>query len=47
VLAGFRRLLAPSGMLIVGFFDSDGHVAGFDDKVITAYRWPVDVFAAS
>jgi SAM-dependent methyltransferase len=45
VLAEFRRLLAPSGMLIAGFFDSDDTVAGFDHKVITAYRWPVDVFA--
>jgi SAM-dependent methyltransferase len=44
VLAGFRRLLASSGMLVVGFFDSDDDVAGFDHKVITAYRWPVDVF---
>jgi SAM-dependent methyltransferase len=45
VLAEFRRLLASSGMLIAGFFDSDDTVAGFDHKVITAYRWPVDVFA--
>jgi SAM-dependent methyltransferase len=44
VLAGFRRLLASSGMLVVGFFDSDEGVAGFDHKVTTAYRWPVDVF---
>jgi trans-aconitate methyltransferase len=45
VLAWFRRLLAPSGMLVVGFFDSDDDVAAFDHAVITAYRWPVDVFA--
>ena len=45
VLAEFRRLLASSGMLVVGFFDSDDGVTGFDHKVITAYRWPVDVFA--
>jgi hypothetical protein len=32
-------------MLIAGFFDSDDAVAGFDHKVITAYHWPVDVFA--
>ena len=44
VLAEFRRLLATSGMLVVGFFDSDDDVARFDHKVITAYRWPVDVF---
>ena len=45
VLTEFRRLLAPSGVLVVGFFDSDDDVAAFDHKVITAYRWPVDVFA--
>ena len=45
VLAEFRRLLAPLGVLVVGFFDSDDDVAAFDHKVITAYRWPVDVFA--
>jgi SAM-dependent methyltransferase len=43
VLAVFHRLLAPSGMLVVGFFDGDDGVAAFDHKVITAYRWPVDV----
>lgn len=45
VLAEFRRLLTSSGMLVVGFFDSDDDVAGFDHKVITAYRWPVDIFS--
>ncbi len=45
VLAEFRRLLAPSGVLVAGFFDSDDDVAAFDHKVTTAYRWPVDVFA--
>ena len=45
VLAEFRRLLAPSGMLVIGFFDSDDEVAAFDHKVVTAYRWPVDVFS--
>ena len=45
VLAEFRRLLAPSGVLVAGFFDSDDAVAAFDHKVITAYRWPADVFA--
>jgi SAM-dependent methyltransferase len=45
VLAEFRRLLAPHGVLVVGFFDSDDDVAAFDHKVITAYRWPVDVLA--
>jgi hypothetical protein len=32
-------------MLVVGFFDSDSGVSEFDHKVITAFRWPVDVFA--
>jgi SAM-dependent methyltransferase len=45
VLAAFRRLLMPAGMLVVGFFDSDDGVVGFDHKVVTAYRWPVDVVA--
>lgn len=44
-LAEFRRLLAPSGGLVAGFFDSDDAVAAFDHKVITAYRWPADIFA--
>ena len=44
-LARFRRLLTSDGVLVVGFFDSDDDVAGFDHKVITAYRWPADVFA--
>lgn len=43
-LAGFRRLLTASGTLVVGFFDSDDEVAEFDHAVISAYRWPVDVF---
>jgi ubiquinone/menaquinone biosynthesis C-methylase UbiE len=42
VLAEFRRMLAPSGRLVIGFFDSDDEVAAFDHKVHTAYRWPVD-----
>lgn len=45
MLAEFRRLLVPAGLLVVGFFDGDDDVAGFDHRVITAYRWPVDVFA--
>lgn len=44
-LAGFRRLLAPAGMLVAGFFDSDDDVTQFDHQVTTAYRWPADVFA--
>jgi SAM-dependent methyltransferase len=45
-LAGFHRLLSPSGVLVIGFFDSDDGVAAFDHAVTTAYRWPVDVLAA-
>lgn len=44
VLAEFRRLLVPSGVLIVGFFDSDDGVQPFDHAVTTAYRWPVNTF---
>ncbi|GIF04866.1 class I SAM-dependent methyltransferase [Actinoplanes siamensis] len=40
-LAGFRRMLAPGGVLVIGFFPGDA-VAAFDHKVVTAYRWPVD-----
>ena len=45
VLTGFRGLLAPGGILVAGFFDSADGVSDFDHAVITAYRWPVDVFA--
>jgi hypothetical protein len=40
VLDGFRRAMAPTGTLVVGFFDGD-EVAAFDHKVVSAYRWPV------
>jgi len=43
VLADFRRLIAPSGTLVLGYFDSDGEVAAFDHAIITAYRWPADL----
>jgi hypothetical protein len=45
VLARFHQMLAPSGVFVAGFFDSDDVVAAFDHTVVTAYRWPVDVFA--
>jgi hypothetical protein len=45
VLCVFRQLLQSSGVLVVGFFDSDDGVAAFDHKVVTAYRWPVDTFS--
>jgi len=44
-LAEFRRLLMPSGTLVVGFFDSDDEVAEFDHAVTSGYRWPVEVLA--
>ncbi|MFI7027024.1 class I SAM-dependent DNA methyltransferase [Micromonospora sp. NPDC049900] len=46
VLTEFRRMLTPSGRLVIGFFDSDDEVAEFDHKVLTAYRWPADEFSA-
>ena len=42
LLYAFRERLSRSGVLVVGFFDSDDDVAAFDHKVITAYRWPAD-----
>ncbi|MEV0327425.1 class I SAM-dependent methyltransferase [Micromonospora echinospora] len=45
VLDGFRRVMAPAGTLVVGFFDGD-EVGAFDHKVVTAYRWPVEEFSA-
>ena len=45
VLARLRRVLAPGGTLVVGFFDG-AEVAAFDHKVATAYWWPVDEFSA-
>ncbi|MGW4379473.1 class I SAM-dependent methyltransferase [Kitasatospora sp. NPDC004531] len=52
VLAELRRVLAPGGRLLVGFFgaepvlgDTDRPVP-FDHKVTTAHRWPVDTLAA-
>ncbi|WP_204002737.1 class I SAM-dependent methyltransferase [Micromonospora lutea] len=45
-LAEFRRMLAPTGRLVIGFFDSDDEVTEFDHKVRTAYRWPADEFSA-
>ncbi|WP_308250285.1 class I SAM-dependent methyltransferase [Sphaerisporangium fuscum] len=44
--AEFRRLLAPGGYLLLGFFESEGEpVTAFDHKVTPAYRWPIDDLA--
>ncbi|MFI9158911.1 class I SAM-dependent methyltransferase [Kitasatospora aureofaciens] len=46
-LAEFRRVLAPGGYALLGFFESEGApVTPFDHKVTTAYRWPLDTLAA-
>ncbi|QKS86750.1 class I SAM-dependent methyltransferase [Curtobacterium flaccumfaciens] len=41
----FRRVLAPGGGLLLGFFEGDA-VEAFDHAVVTAYRWPVASLAA-
>ncbi|MGR6914256.1 class I SAM-dependent methyltransferase [[Actinomadura] parvosata] len=44
--AEFRRVLAPGGHLLLGFFEAEGGpVVEFDHKVTTAYRWPLDELA--
>ncbi|MGW3346383.1 class I SAM-dependent methyltransferase [Nonomuraea rubra] len=44
--AEFRRVLAPGGHLLLGFFEAEGGpVTAFDHKVTTAYRWPIDDLA--
>ncbi|MFD8704833.1 class I SAM-dependent methyltransferase [Kitasatospora sp. NPDC059648] len=46
-LAEFRRVLAPGGYALLGFFESEGApVTPFDHKVATAYRWPLDTLCA-
>jgi SAM-dependent methyltransferase len=45
VLAELRRAMVAGGTLVAGFFDGDELVA-FEHKVVTAYYWPVDEFAA-
>jgi len=44
-LAEFRRVLAPGGGLLLGFFEGAA-VEAFDHAVVTAYRWPVASLAA-
>ncbi|WP_052851081.1 class I SAM-dependent DNA methyltransferase [Streptomyces avicenniae] len=47
-VAEFRRVLAPGGHLLLGFFESEGGpVEAFDHKVTTAYRWPIDALAGT
>ena len=44
--AEFRRVLAPGGHLLLGFFESEGEpVTEFDHKVTPAFRWPIDDLA--
>ena len=51
-LAELRRVLAPGGRLLLGFFAADPALGDtdrpvpFDHKVATAHRWPVDTLAA-
>ena len=46
VLTEFRRLLAPSGILVLGFFDSEDGLVSFDHAVVAAYRWPASALVA-
>ncbi|AZK93883.1 MULTISPECIES: class I SAM-dependent methyltransferase [Streptomyces] len=42
----FRRVLAPGGLLLLAFFESEGEpVTVFDHRVTEAWRWPVDELA--
>ncbi|MFK4483978.1 class I SAM-dependent methyltransferase [Curtobacterium sp. AB7] len=41
----FRRVLAPGGGLLLGFFEGPA-VEAFDHAVVTAHRWPVASLAA-
>jgi ubiquinone/menaquinone biosynthesis C-methylase UbiE len=46
-LTEFRRVLAPGGHLLLGFFESGNDpLMPFDHKVIEAYQWPIDDLAA-
>jgi SAM-dependent methyltransferase len=42
-LAEFRRLLAPGGVLVLGYFEAVGEVRTFDHAVAAAFSWPADV----
>ncbi|MGN6753390.1 MAG: class I SAM-dependent methyltransferase [Intrasporangium sp.] len=43
-LAEIRRIMAPGGVLVVGFFEGP-RCEPFEHKVITAHRWPADEIA--
>jgi hypothetical protein len=48
IFAEFRRVLAPGGHVLVGFFG--GHDLGdgpmeFDHRVTPGYRWPTDAMS--
>ncbi|MGW4809149.1 class I SAM-dependent methyltransferase [Kitasatospora sp. NPDC004272] len=51
VIAELRRVLAPGGLLLTGFFAADPALGDtdrpvpFDHKVATAHCWPVDTLA--
>ena len=44
VLARIRRMTAPGGALVVGFFDG-ARCEPFEHRVVTAHRWPVEEVA--
>jgi SAM-dependent methyltransferase len=44
VLTAIRRVVAPGGALVMGFFRGPVREP-FEHKVITAYRWPTDEVA--
>ena len=44
VLATVRRVLAPGGAFVLGFFDG-AELEPFPHKVVTAHRWPADEIA--
>jgi SAM-dependent methyltransferase len=50
IFAEFRRVLAPGGLALVGFFsgpDLRDEPVEFDHTVTPGYRWPVDRISAS
>lgn len=46
-VAEFARVIAPGGLLLVAFFESEGApVTKYETRVVPAYRWPIDALAA-